>query len=81
MNEDKVAIRALLRHYFKKEASAKAAAEQICEVESIGIFYRNTAAIWFKRFNNGDTSLVDKPRPGHSSDLDEGALQKIVDNT
>lgn len=74
MNEDKIAIRALLRHYWKKGTSAKAAAEQICEVEGIGIVHRNTAAIWFKRFNEGDTSLVDKPRPGRPSDLDEGAL-------
>jgi transposase len=64
MDEEKFVIRGLLRHYWKKGLSAKAAAEQICEVEGADSIHRNTAAIWFKRFNEGDTSLADKDRSG-----------------
>ena len=35
---------------------------QICDVEGEGTMHRNTAAIWFKRFTNGDTSLENKSR-------------------
>ena len=34
----------------KKEPSAKVAAEQIYEIEGGSVVYRNTAAIWLKRF-------------------------------
>ena len=61
MCDEKIAIRVLLRHYWKKDFREKAAAEQICEVEGEGVIHRNTAAIRFKRFDNGDTSLEDKP--------------------
>ena len=45
MKEDKIKIRALLRHYLKKGASAKAVAEQICEIEGACVVHRITTAI------------------------------------
>jgi len=48
----------------EKKASAKVAAEQICEIEGCGIVHRNTAAMWFERLNKGGTSLVEKPLTG-----------------
>ena len=68
-----------MRHYWKKGLSAKAAAEQICDVEGEGTVHRNTAAIWFKRFTNGDTSLEDKPRSGRPNDVDDKALLAALD--
>ena len=58
----KIIIRALLHHHWKKWPSAKATAEQIYEIECGGIVHQNIAAIWFKRFNKGDTSIVENPR-------------------
>ena len=62
MCDEKIAIFVLLRHYWKKRLSAKAPAEQICEIEGEVVIHRNTAAIWFKRFENGDNNFEDNPR-------------------
>ena len=43
MNENKIAIHSLLRHYWKKGISPKAADEQICEIEGCCIVFRKTA--------------------------------------
>lgn len=80
MDEEKIVIRGLLRHYWKKGLSAKAAAEQICEVEGADTIHRNTAAIWFKRFNEGDTSLRDKDRSGRPPVVDDEALVRELKN-
>ena len=74
MCDEKIAIRVLLRHYWKKGLSAKATAEQICDVDCEGTVHRNTTAVWFKRFTNGDTSLEDNPRSGQPNDVDDKAL-------
>jgi histone-lysine N-methyltransferase SETMAR len=78
MSEEKIALRGLLRHYWKKGLSAKAATDQICEVEGTGTVHRNTVAIWFRRFNDGDTSLLDKPRTGRPSEVDNATLKATL---
>lgn len=78
MSEDKIVIRGLLRHYWRKGLSAKAAAEEICAVEGEGLVHRNTAALWFKRFKSGDTSLQDEPRSGRPSVVDDEELLECV---
>ena len=60
--------------------SAKAAAEQICQVEGADTIQRNTAAIWFKCFNDGDTSLADKDRSGRPPVVDDAALLRALKN-
>lgn len=80
MCDEKIAIRVLLRHYWKKGLSTRAAAEEICAVEGEGVVNKTTAAEWFKRFNEGDTSLQDKPRSGRPSTVDNEALLEAVKN-
>ncbi|CAF4060430.1 unnamed protein product [Rotaria magnacalcarata] len=65
-------IRVLLRHYWKKGLSARAAAAEIREVESEGTIGKTAAIKWFKRFEDGDLDFKDKPRSGRPSILDEG---------
>ncbi|CAM4771115.1 unnamed protein product [Rotaria magnacalcarata] len=64
-------IRVLLRHYWKKGLSARAAAAEICEVEGEGTIGKTAAIKWFKRFENGDLDFEDKPRSGRQSILNE----------
>ncbi|CAF5175499.1 unnamed protein product, partial [Rotaria magnacalcarata] len=70
-------IRVLLRHYWKKGLSARAAAAEICEVEGEGTIGKTAAIKWFKRFEDGDLDFEDKPRSGRPSILDEGELDGI----
>ena len=78
MSDQKSAIRVLIRFFWKKGLSAKAATEQICVVEGETVVNRKTASNWFKCFNLGDTSLEDKPRCGRSSVLNEAVLSAHV---
>ena len=64
MFEEKYTARVLLRHYCKVGLSVRAATNAICGVEGIGTS-QHAAREWCKRFNQGDTSLEDKPRSGH----------------
>ena len=64
MTEEKIVFYVLLRHYWKKMMSARAAAvAEICEVESGECMVRKTTAI--ERFNLEDqpsSSLLGPPR-------------------
>ncbi len=66
MSELNFEIRAILRHYWKQGYKATEAARKICDVEGDGTVEIRAAQIWFKKFKNGDTSLEDKRRCGHS---------------
>jgi transposase len=64
MDNSKIVIRILLRHYWKKGLSARAAAKEICEVEGDGAVSKSTAIEWFKRFNEGNTDVCDNQALG-----------------
>ena len=72
-------LRVLLRHYWRQNLDAKAAAEAICHVEGEGTMAPRTAQKWFKRFNEGDFDLEDRQRSGRPTVLDEGDLQAALD--
>ena len=72
-------IRLLLRHYWKKGIDGKAAAKAICDVEGEGTVTPRTAQRWFKRFNEDNFDLEDKPRSGAPRKLNEGDLQAALD--
>ena len=72
-------LRVLLRHYWRQNLDAKAAAEAICHVEGEGTVAPRTAQKWFKRFNEGDFDLEDRQRSGRPTVLDEGDLQAALD--
>lgn len=79
MTEEKIIIRGILRHYWKKGLGAKAAAKEINIVEGQGTISVTTAKEWFRRFKNGDTSLNDKLRSGRPSIMDNEALRNLVE--
>ena len=70
----KTGVRVLLRHCWKKGQSARAAAKEIWDVEGEGAVSKSTAASWFKRFQDGDMSVEDRPHTGRPSELDDEAL-------
>ena len=79
MADEKLIIRGILRHYWKKGLTAAAAAHEINDVEGQGNMTKMTASRWFKRFNDGDTTLEDKPRSGRPSSFDEDTLREQVE--
>jgi transposase len=79
MTDEKYEIRVLLRHYWKKGLSSRDAAAEICNVEGEGMVKKTAAAKWFKRFNNGETSLADLPRSGRPSTVNNEALRELVE--
>ena len=72
-------IRVLLKFFWKKGLSARAAAREICSVEGEGSVSNPTASAWFKKFNTGDTSIEDQPRSGRPSTLDSEVLRQAVE--
>ena len=74
-------LRVLLRHYWRNNFDAKAAAKAICDVESEGMVAPRTTQKWFKRFNEGDFGLEDKPRSGRPTVSDEQHLQATLSHS
>ena len=72
-------IRVLLKFFWKKGLSARAAARKICSVEGEGSVSNPTASAWFKKFNTGDTSIEDQPRSGRPPTLDSEVLRQSVE--
>ena len=72
-------LRVLLRHFWRQNLDAKAAAKAICDVEGEGVVAPQTGQKLFKRFNEGDLDLEDRPRSGRPTGLDEGDLQAVLD--
>ena len=61
----KFEIRILLKHYWKQDFKAAAAARRIiCEVEGEGVVGERVAQRWFQIFNNGEENTKDLPRSG-----------------
>ncbi len=79
MDGPKLEIRVLLRHYWKLRYKATAAARKICEVEGEGVVSTRTAQNWFKRFDEGRTSLEDNARSGRPTEIDSDALREAVE--
>lgn len=80
MSDGKTAIRTILRYLWKKGLSSKAAAEEICSVEGKKVIDRRTASNWFKRFNGGDMSILDRPRSGRQTMVNDKGLKAMVVN-
>ena len=80
MNEEKIAIRAILRFLFKKGYNAASAFREICEYEGENALSRSTAERWFKKFKSGDNSLCDEPHLGRPSHVaSENPLASVRD--
>lgn len=68
--DEKMALRAVIRFFWKEGLSAQATAAKICAVEGEGTTNKMTVSRWFKKFNEGDTSLKDRPKLGRPSTVD-----------
>ena len=64
MEFTKFEIRILLKHYWKQDYKAAAAARRICEVEGEGIVSERVVQRWFHRINARDENTKDLPRSG-----------------
>jgi transposase len=79
MDSEKFEIRVLLRFFWKKRLTARAAAKEICDVEGHGTVSTRTAQRWFKRFEQGRTDLEDSARSGRPLEVDSEALRAAVE--
>ena len=75
LTEEKFVIHELLRHYWEK-MSASAAVIEMCEMEGGCKVSKATTIEWFRRFNNGETSLEDQPMSGHPSTMNIEAQRR-----
>ena len=73
-------VRVLLRHYWKKGLSARAAAEEICRVEGEATVGKTAAIKWFRRFNDGDFDLGDRLRSGRPPELADDEMLDALDD-
>lgn len=65
--EEKIEICNILRHYWKKDLSSKAAVEKMCVVEGLSVIHRNTEqfesgistmGIWALQMNPKDNDVL-----------------------
>ena len=80
MVDKKYVFRVLLRQYWKAGLSIRAATNEICKIEGVGSVSKSTAGEWYKCFNEGDTSLEDKPRSGRLLTLEREALHVALED-
>jgi transposase len=71
-------VRALLRHYWKQNYKAAAAATK-SDVGGKGAVNERTAQRWFKRFASGNLSLEDEQRPGRPRIWDREATKEAAE--
>jgi transposase len=69
MIEQKIYVRALLLHYWKKGVKAYKAVAEIRQVEG-NVIGKTAAYEWYNRFEDGDFDLEDKPRSGRPPNQD-----------
>jgi len=74
MDSEKIALRALIRHYWKKNYGVRETHRQICKVEGEGVLSLAMVENWFHRFNNGDLTLMDHQRSGRPPTVEEEAI-------
>jgi hypothetical protein len=76
MEMEKYEVRVLLRHYWKQNYKATAAAKKICDVEGESAVNERTAQRWFKWFVSGNLSLEDEQHPGQPWIWDSEATKR-----
>jgi hypothetical protein len=79
MEMEKYEVRVLLRHYWKQNYKAAAAAKKKSDVEGEDAVNERTAHWWFKRFANGKLSLEDAQRPGRPLIWDSEATKEAAE--
>ena len=67
MEHTKFEIRVLLKHYWKQDYKAAAAARRIREVVGEGVVSERGAHQWFQRFNTGQENTKYLPHSGSTA--------------
>jgi hypothetical protein len=79
MEMQKYEVRVLLRHYWKQNYKAAAAAKKICDVEGEGAVNECKAQQWFKWFASGNLSLEDEQHLGRPRIWDGEATKEAAE--
>ena len=79
MEELKVNIWRVMMWECKNNKNTTETAKKIWSVYDKGVIIDHQVENWFSKFHSGNTSLRNEPRPGHSSDLNQNALRKLVE--
>ena len=79
MEELKVHTRHVILWAFKNKKNTTETVSQISRVYGQGVITDCRVQNWFSKFCSGETSFRDEPRPGRSSDLDQDALNELVE--
>jgi histone-lysine N-methyltransferase SETMAR len=77
--DQKLYIRALLLHYWKKKLSPPDAANEICKIEQGEVVKERNARNWFDRFDAGNFSLDDEPRSGRPPTIDPEVVRQAAE--
>jgi len=77
---NKIEIWTLLKHYWKQNYIASAAARKICEVEGEDVVTSRIAQRWFQKFKNGENKLQDQPRSGRPATFNFAMLRKSAES-
>lgn len=72
-------ILVLLRHYWKANFTAIKATEKICQIEGSDSVNERTARRWFKRFNDGDTSLQRIDGSGRPQEVHNDLVKETIE--
>ena len=78
MDKLKLHIWYLMLWEFKNNKTTPKTAKKISSVYNQGVIVNHQVQNWLSKFCSGNTSLREKPRTGHSSDLDQESLRELV---
>ena len=75
----KFGISVLLKHYWKEDYKAAAAARRICEAQGEGVVSECVAQRWFQRFNAGEENTKDLPCSGRPKLWDTENIRRVLE--
>ena len=71
--------RVLLKHYWKRDYKAAAAARRICEVEGESVVSECVAQRWFQHFNTGEENTKKLPRSTRPKLWDVEDIRRVLE--
>jgi len=78
MENQKMHLRHVMLHCFKKGNSAKDTADEICTVYGSGTTTIRTVRNWFKKFRAGNFELKDEDRSGRPATTDTDIIKTVL---
>ena len=75
----KIHIRHILLYEWQSGRSKAMAARNICQAIGPNATTKKTAGDWFRRFDQGDFSLEEKPKSGRPTEIDFATLKQLIE--